>query len=145
MTYDRKNDIVKEITKLSKLHLGATDQTRIYTDILAAEAKLPEPVALSFALYLQKTHKASLGAELSRLRFIYELTGYGQKYVADAIENVLRKEGASHANYFIYNDPSTNDIYVESTAAIITELWEEIANLLNSKEIALSRQYFYRR
>ena len=143
MTYDRRNDIVKEITKLSKLHLGTTNQTRIYTDILAAEAKLPEPVALSFALYLQKTHKASLGAELSRLRFIYELTGYGQRYIDDAIENVLRKEGASHANYFIYNDPSTNDIYVESTAAIITELWEEIANLLNSKEIALSRQYFY--
>lgn len=145
MTYDRKNEVRKEIEKLSKLHLGATDQTRIYTDILAAEAKLPEPVALSFALYVQKTHKTSLGAELSRLRFIYELTGYGQRYIDDAIESVLRKEGASYANYFIYNDPSTDNIYVESTAVIITELWEEIANLLNSKEIALSRQYFYGR
>lgn len=143
MTYDVENKMRVAIQNLSRLHLGATDQRRIFTDILSTEAGLPEDVSLSFAIWLQKTSNTAAREAASRLRFIYELTGYGQKYIDDAIERTMKEAGITHANYFVYNDPSTDNIEVRSTAAIINDLWNEIGDILDAKSVSLSRQFTY--
>lgn len=143
MTYDVENKMRVAIQNLSRLHLGATDQRRIFTDILSTEAGLPEDVSLSFAIWLQKTSNTAAREAASRLRFIYELTGYGQKYIDDAIEQTMKEAGITHANYFVYNDPSTDNIEVRSTAAIISDLWDEIGDILDAKSVSLSRQFTY--
>lgn len=143
MTYDVEKKMRVKIQNLSRLHLGATDQRRIFTDILSTETGLPEDVSLSFAIWLQKTSNTAAREMAGRLRFIYELTGYGQKYINDAIEQTMREAGITHANYFVYNDPSTDNIEVRSTAAIISDLWDEIGNILDEKSVSLSRQFTY--
>lgn len=143
ITYDVEKKMRVAIQNLSRLHLGATDQRRIFTDILSTEAGLPEDVSLSFAIWLQKTSDTTAREAASRLRFIYELTGYGQKYIDDAIEQTLKEAGITHANYFVYNDPSTDNIEVRSTAAIVSDLWDEIGDILDAKSVSLSRQFTY--
>ena len=143
MVDDVEHKMRVTIQNLSRLHLGATDQRRIFVDILSTEARLSEEVSLSFAIWLQKTSRAGLREVASRLRFIYELTGYGQKYIDNAIEQTMKEAGITHANYFVYNDPSTDTIKVRSTAAIISDLWDEIGDILDAKSVSLSRQFTY--
>lgn len=135
--------IKMRISKIAQeIHLGETDLRRVYTDIFTQEAGTPSAVSLSLYMYLKNTKNASLRTAASRLRFIYELTGYGQKYVSQAIQDVLDAEGIGHANYFIYNDPGSDNIYVQSTAVIIAEMWNAITDLLENKSISLSKTFF---
>jgi hypothetical protein len=71
-------------SKVTKLHLGHTNQKRILQDVLGA-AGIPNKVSLSMYYYAKKTKNKTVKKEASRLIFIYELTGYGQKYVNNAI------------------------------------------------------------
>lgn len=135
--------IKMRISKIAQeIHLGETDLRRVYTDIFTQEAGTPPAVSLSLYMYLKNTKNASLRTAASRLRFIYELTGYGQKYVNQAIQDILDAEGIGHANYFIYNDPGSDNIYVQSTAVIVAEMWNAITDLLENKSISLSKTFF---
>lgn len=107
---------------------------------------MPPPVALSAYYYVMNTSNNSVKAMASRMRFIYELTGYGQKYsgIHTFMNDILGAEGnALRANYMIYNDPGSPNIYVRSTADIIVELWDEIDKILEKKEIELSKSLFH--
>lgn len=135
--------IKMQISKISQeIHLGSTNPRRVYIDIFTKAAGTPPPVSLSLYMYLKNTKNVETREAASRLRFIYELTGYGQTYVNKAIQDVLDAEGIGHANYLIYNDPASDNIYVQSTAAIITEMWDEIRNMLNKGSIGLSKSLF---
>jgi hypothetical protein len=131
------------ISKLSQeIKLGSTNLGRVYTDIFTKEAGTPPPVSLSLYMYLKNTKNTEIKEAASRLRFIYELTGYGQTYVDNAIQDILNAEGIGHANYFIYNDPASDNIYVQSTAVIIAEMWDEIKNMLDRGSVSLSKVFF---
>ena len=128
-------------SKVTKLHLGHTNQKRILQDVLGA-AGIPNKVSLSMYYYAKKTRNRTVKKEASRLIFIYELTGYGQKYVNNAIQSVLSELGVNGANYFIYNDPATQDIHVVSTAKLIKDMWEHVDDLLEKGATTLEKALF---
>lgn len=135
--------IKMKIYKISQeLRLGSTDLKRIYIDIFTKEAGTPPPVSLSLYMYLQNTKNNQLRTAASRLRFVYELTGYGQTYVNKEIQNILNEEGISHANYIIYNDPSSDNIYVQSTAKIIIDMWNEVDDIIRQSSVNISKSFF---
>lgn len=137
------NAIKMRIMKVQQeLHLGHTDPRRIYTDLFTKEAGTPAPVSLSLFMYLKHTKNQQLQSAANRLRFIYELTGYGQQYIDSAIRDVLNTEGLGHANYFIYNDPASDNIYVQSTAGIIAEMWDVIDDIIKKDSVTLSKSFF---
>ena len=137
------NAIQKRITKISQeIHLGHTDPRRIYTDLFTKEAGTPAPVSLSLFMYLKNTKNQKLQSMANKLRFIYELTGYGQQYVDQSIQDILNAEGLGHANYFIYNDPASDNIYVQSTASIIAEMWDTIDDIIKKDSVTLSKSFF---
>ena len=129
-------------SKVTKLHLGHTDQRRIFSDIFGAMG-VPHKVALSMLHYTKKTKNKTVKKEAANLIFVYELTGYGQKYVNQAINDVLTELGIDGANYFIYNDPSTNNIFVRSTAELITTMWNHVDEILEKGATSLQKSIFY--
>lgn len=135
------NLTITKKTQSASLTLGSTESARVLFTVL--KQHMPAPVALSAYYYIMNTSSNSVKVMASRMRFIYELTGYGQQYQDTFIQNILGANGSAlRANYIIYNDPGSMDIYVRSTADIITELWNEIDNLLTKKEIELSKMLF---
>lgn len=78
-----------------------------------------------------------VGQHILHLRFAYELAG----------EGLVTKDGDNlkGADFFIYNDPTSNNIYVRSTKAMIKEYMEKgfknMQNPLTSK-IAISKASF---
>lgn len=129
-------------SKVTKLHLGHTDQRRIFVDLFS-QLGIPNHVSLSMLYYVKKTKNKSIKKQASDLIFVYELTGYGQKYVNKAIQEVLDDLGVDGANYFIYNDPSTDRIYVRSTAELIMTMWGHVDDLLEKGATSLQKSLFY--
>lgn len=135
---------ISQKVQSTELTLGSTETARVLLTVF--QAHMPPPVALSAYYYVMNTSNNSVKAMASRMRFIYELTGYGQKYSGTHtfMNDILGAEGnALRANYMIYNDPGSPNIYVRSTADIIVELWDEIDKILEKKEIELSKSLFH--
>lgn len=53
------------------------------------------------------------------LKFIYELTGAGTIVLGSTYNNV---------RFLVYNDPATDNIYVESAASILSDVFDENLN-----------------
>lgn len=128
-------------SKVKELHLGHTEQKRIFLDILQQEG-VPQDVALSMLYYAKHTQNKSVKKQANNLIFTYELTGYGQKYINKAIQDTLDHFGVKGANYFIYNDPSTADIHVVSVAEIIQKIWNQVDTLLEKGATNLQKSFF---
>ena len=62
-------------TKSNALHLGSTESARVFLTVLGSH--LDPPVALSAYMYIINTKNQYVKAMAARMRFIYELTGYG--------------------------------------------------------------------
>ena len=131
---------IEKMVNNAYLHLGSTNQARIYLPLLSAY--LPAPVALSAYMYIINTSNAAVQLQAARLRFIYELTGYGQVYQNGAIQQLIDDSELLGANYIIYNDPATDDIFVRSTADIIAELWDNLDRLISEKSVKLEKSLF---
>ena len=135
---------ISQKTQSTALTLGSTESARALLTVF--QAHMPPPVALSAYYYVMNTSSSAVKAMASRMRFIYELTGYGQRYSGAHLfmNELLGVEGeALRANYIIYNDPGSPYIYVRSTADIIIELWDEIDKIIEKKEIELSKSLFH--
>lgn len=123
------------------LHLGSTESARVFLSVLGSH--VPPPVALSMYMYIMNTSNQSARLMASRIRFIYELTGYGQHYKDRDISKFLGADVSPlRANYIIYNDPATNNIFVRSTADIILELWDIIGDTMDQAAIKLEKSLF---
>ena len=103
-----------------QLLLGNTKLDTVFFSLFGGE--YPAPVVLSFLFYSLNTRDESVRMKLAQLRFIYELTGYGQRYVNQEIEQLFHQDfdqSPFRVNYFIWNNPSTDTIVVKSTAELI--------------------------
>lgn len=133
-------DIFYSTSTRSYLHLGETKGSRILLDIF--NTRYPYPVSISFYIVLTRSRSRDVQLSLSQLRFIYELTGYGQTYIQKTVQDILAKDGAVGANYFIYNDPaSISGIYVKSTAEIIDDLIDSVNEMIIGESSVLSKYY----
>lgn len=88
------------ISSLADLHYNAKEATHIFYHLTGGRKKYSGP--------------QTQGAHIIHLRFAYELTG-GK--LTDSQGNDLEK-----ADFFVYNDPSTSNIWVRSTKAMIAEM-----------------------
>ena len=141
-------DIEKKLpvaSKTTELHLGGTNTNRILLDMVMRYGQLPYPVAASFVYKtLNSFSKSNTGLyeEMSRLRWIYELTGYGQTYLDTYIQKQIEKESGMGAKYLIYNDPSTNNIYVRSTADLVQEIMRDFIGSIKNGSSVISKSRF---
>lgn len=103
-------------TKTEIIHLGNTD---IKKSLLSTLGELvntqKEAVHIYYhsLYYADNLHDALIGRHILHLRFAYELAGNGLR---DAENNRL-----DAADFFIYNDPVSDNIYVRSTKAMIAD------------------------
>ena len=127
----------------TELHLGSTSSKRIYIEMLMKYGDLPYPVAASFYYRTMHSRKSEeTKKSLSQLRWIYELTGYGQTYVTQWFQNKIEQESGMGAKYLIYNDPATNNIYVRSTADLVKECMANFVHKLRGGTSVLEKSLF---
>ena len=91
------------------LRLGATNFFRCFYGVLS-DLGYNHPIIMSafWSSYYGWERQPQVALRLNQIRFVYELTGAG-----------LLKGG--NVKYLIYNNPQTNEIYVQSTAKIIKD------------------------
>ncbi len=127
----------------TSLKLGNTEQRRVFYTVLMAQG-IPVKVAESIYQHTRKTHNNEEKKNAQRLRILYELTGYGQKYINNMIDSQLKMQlGGTYANYIIFNDPATDNIYVKTTAQIWEEMMKQYLENFNNKELFVSKSLFY--
>lgn len=124
-----------------KFRIGGSNLDTVFFSLLGSE--YPSSVILNILFYCMNTNSSDVRMKLNQLRFIYELTGYGQHYNNPIIENrmneVLKEMGFSsqelyRANYFIWDNPDKGgSIYVRSTADLISELFDGIVELIEDE------------
>lgn len=106
------------------IHLGNTNLYKVFYGTLADSLGFnPEDAAHIFyhTIYSKSTNTPPEGEHVIHIRFAYELTGDG----------LYDKDGnrIDAADFFIYNDPSSENIYVRSTKAMIAEALDYIGNI----------------
>lgn len=83
----------------------------------------------------QQQNNADVNQHLLHLRFAYELTGGGLYAGKDRLDS---------ADFFIYNDSGTNNIYVRSTKEMIANMMDYIGNVadpLRSNVVILKHNF----
>lgn len=134
------------------LRLGASKLDTVFMSLFGDT--YPAPVVMSMLFYALNTSDPGIKMKLNQLRFIYELTGYGQHYYKGSvnleIENkfnatiskVFKDIGFDsdpfRVNYFIWNNPDAGGgIYVRSAAGLIAELYETFtAEMVETVELS---------
>lgn len=139
---DEYQEVFIRASYTSELHLGSTNLNRIYIDMLMKYGNLPYPVAASFFYRSMHTRGRKPMEELNRLRYIYELTGYGQTYITNWFQKKIEQESGMGAKYLIYNDPASDAIYVKSTAEIVQDVMGQFINRIKRGTSVLSKAYF---
>ncbi len=137
------------------LRLGASKLDTVFMSLFGDT--YPAPVVMSMLFYTLNTSDPGIKMKLNQLRFIYELTGYGQHYYKGSvnleIENkfnatiskVFKDIGFDsdpfRVNYFIWNNPDAGGgIYVRSAAGLIAELYETFTSEM-VETVELSAKY----
>lgn len=98
-------------SKYEAIHLGNTDITKSLLGSLSDIGNTQKQATHIFYHSLAHAGEAGVSEHLLHLRFAYELAGGG---LQDAAGNKI-----DSADFFIYNDPTSNNIYVRSTKEMI--------------------------
>ena len=109
----------------TEIHLGDTDLRKAIISPLKYYGRFNDKAAIhifdhAISVITNKTHEKDsekVGDHLLHLRFAYELAGEG---LVDEQGNEI-----SGADFFIYNDPTSNNIFVRSTKQMIKEYLDE--------------------
>lgn len=103
----------------NSLHFG---NSNVWRAINAVLGELGYNSQIIKSIYYSAYAGADANAQLHlyHIRFVYELTGLGQHY----IDQNLQQFG--EAQFLIYNDYNSNNIYVRSTAELILDMYKEI-------------------
>lgn len=114
---------------IDTIHLGNSDLYKVFygtmTDTLNIKPRSAAVHTYFHSIYSDNITDEDVAPHILHLRFIYELTG-GGLYTVDEFGKEHRLDSA---DFFIYNDPVTENIYVRSTKSMI-------AQFINSKEIS---------
>ena len=106
------------------IHLGSSNLYKaIYGTLNGGLGYEPDEAAHIYfhtVNFYDNTKDSTVGSHIIHLRFIYELTGQGLYIGDDRIDS---------ADFFIYNDPATDNIWVRSTKEMIAEIQNYIGNV----------------
>lgn len=141
-TFQGANFTLKNYSSLSKrevIHLGNTNIAKAMLGSLE-EIGFPNKSALHIFFHSISSYKKrggkQTGEHIVHLRFAYELSGAG---LYDQQGNRI-----DTADFFIYNDPSSNNIYVRSTKEMIANATNYLGNIrdpLHSDIIVLKSSF----
>ncbi len=126
----------KNYISTSQLHFGQTNPFRVYTIVAAQQEDIIGHFYRMITCF--ENHQNRIPDNESpvlfyRIRAIYELTGYGTRYVNTKLNDIFKGRGA---DFLVWNNPINKDeIRVIPTQAIIQDL---IANAANE---ALPKNY----
>lgn len=126
----------KNYISTSQLHFGQTNPFRVYTIVAAQQEDIIGHFCRMITCF--ENHQNRIPDNESpvlfyRIRAIYELTGYGTRYVNAKLNDIFKGRGA---DFLVWNNPINKDeIRVIPTQAIIQDL---IANAANE---ALPKNY----
>lgn len=125
-TFTGVNMTLKNYSGTSKteiIHLGKTNPAKA---ILASLGDLGYSAKTSNHIYYhltggQQKYSGNEGHHIIHLRFAYELTG----------GKLVDQQGhdLTSADFFVYNDPSSSNIWVRSTKAMIAEMSEYVGHV----------------
>lgn len=108
-----------EVGNRKNIHLGATNVYRslygVFSDL--GYDSLTTQSAIMAALNRINDNDENVSNHIYHLRYIYELIGSGLKYNGQSFGNV---------KYIIFNDPDTDNIYVQATSSILKEVLNEV-------------------
>lgn len=108
-------------SKYESIHLGHTDITKTLLSSLQDIGYNQKEALHIFEHSLAYKDDAKISEHLLHLRFAYELTGGG-----------LRDESGkkiNSADFFIYNDPSSNNIFVRSTKEMVANAMDYMGSV----------------
>ena len=116
-------------SKTETIHLGSSNLYKAIYGTLNGELGYPADEAahiyyhtVNFYIQTQDSEVGNeVGSHIVHMRFVYELTGQG---LYDMEGN--RLDGA---DFFIYNDPVTDNVWVRSTKEMIAEIQNYIGNV----------------
>ena len=103
----------------TSVHFGNTTLYRTFLAVLGELGYNTEEIKSLFYA-MNNTSDLSAAAHFYHIRFVYELTGMGQKYLQKDFSNI------SEADFLVYNDPDSINIYVRSTADLIIEMFNTV-------------------
>lgn len=122
-TFTMKN--YSSTSSTETIHLGSSNLYKaIYGTLNGGLGYEPDEAAHIYyhtVHFYDNTKDSNVGSHIIHMRFIYELTGQG---LYDSEGN--RLDGA---DFFIYNDPATENIWVRSTKEMIAEIQNYIGNV----------------
>lgn len=116
---------IKAYKTMDTVKIGQTNPYRVFlatSDKGSIKQKTYQWIRMLYCMDLHPTENAAL--LFYQIRYIYELTGYGQQYVENKISEALGQTGAK---YFIYYHPGTG-VKVLSTAVIINNFLDMVKN-----------------
>lgn len=117
----------------NQLGIGNSDVWRAVVATLSALGyKMNAIKGVYYSAYASGDASAQL--HLYHIRFVYELTGLGQNYVKKELQAL------SEAEFLIYNDPNSTDIYVRSTADLILEMMSEVFDGDWQQKVTISKK-----
>lgn len=132
----------KQLMSSIQLKLGNTNVFKAYYGVLSDLGYGKTQIIESFKRILRDKDNAHICQRINQIRFVYELTGAGLSYTNN---NPLLK---SQANYFIYNNPDTGEIYVRSTAKMVADMLANMdmvnaGNPFAKENMYISKEYFH--
>lgn len=108
-------------SKYEAIHLGNTDITKSLLGSLSAIGNSQKDATHIFYHSLSHAGEPGVSEHILHLRFAYELAGGGLRNASgDKIDS---------ADFFIYNDPTSNNIYVRSTKEMIANAMDYMGNV----------------
>ena len=118
-TFTNARFTVKNYSSTSKnevIHIGNSNLYKAFYGTLTDSIGLSgdEAVHIYYHTIYSNIQQQSIGQHIIHIRFMYELTGNG---LYDSQNNKL-----DEADFFIYNDPASNNIFVRSTKAMILQI-----------------------
>lgn len=137
--WDFQNKILAQSTQLK---LGNTNIFKTYYGVLSDLGYGKSQIVSSFKRILKHREDPKICQRINQIRFVYELTGVGLSY--DNGNSLLKNQ----ANYFVYNNPDTGEIYVKSTAKMIADILENMdmisaENPFTKQNMYISKEYFH--
>ena len=104
------------------IHIGNSDLYKAFYGTLTDTLNFqPRDAAHIYYHTINTPIKGDMGEHIIHIRFTYELTGNG---LYDQDGNKL-----DNADFFIYNDPNSNNIWVRSTKAMIASIMDYVATV----------------
>lgn len=122
----------------TQIHFG---DSNVWRALVAVLTELGYRMNVIKSIYYSAYASGDASAQLHfyHIRYVYELTGLGQNY----IEKELKQFG--EAEFLIWNDPDSANIYVRSTADLVLEMMSEIFDGDWQKAITISKKFVARK